>query len=248
MKKTVIFIDGQNLFYTLKNMRLLEKNINWTSFFKNLLEPNDELVRVYWYQPQKLSESRFAPERARNVILRRDEQKRAVVAEIKRFGGQLKEELPLTPKEIEEQTQTLLRESREWHQEQIRRYEKQLHRYDELAIRYPEIEMVRKGIVRIDPFEQDYLGEKGVDVAIAVNMIKLHEKCDKTILISGDLDYAEAIQFIKDNLKIVYIVRLFKGEPPINRNVSRTLMALADKVLDVYESQIRSNFLIANTN
>lgn len=33
------------------------------------------------------------------------------------------------------------------------------------------IEMVRKGIVRIDAFKQEYLGEKGVDVALAVNII-----------------------------------------------------------------------------
>lgn len=112
-----------------------------------------------------------------------------------------------------------------------------------MSINYPVIEMVRKGLIKIDPFKEAYLGEKGLDVALAVNMIKFHDKCDKIILISGDLDYAEAIQFIKDNLKTVHIVRLFKGYPPINRNISRTLLALADKVIDLYESDINKNFM-----
>ena len=103
--------------------------------------------------------------------------------------------------------------------------------------------MVRKGVVRIDPFKQNFLGEKGLDVALAVHMIKFHDKCDKIILVSGDLDYAEAIQFIKDNLKKVHIVRLFQGQPPVNKSVSRTLMALADKVIDLYETEIRQHHL-----
>ncbi|MBI5438302.1 MAG: NYN domain-containing protein [Nitrosomonadales bacterium] len=77
-------------------------------------------------------------------------------------------------------------------------------------------------------------------------MIKYHEKCDKLILVSGDLDYAEAVQFVKDNLKKVHIVRFFRGSPPINKSVSRTLMALADKVIDVYEKEIKDSHLISN--
>jgi len=112
-----------------------------------------------------------------------------------------------------------------------------------MSIKYPVIEMVRKGLIKIDPFKELYLGEKGIDVALAVNMIKFHEKCDKTMLISGDLGYAEAIQFIKDNLKTVHIVRLFRGDPPVNRNISRVLLALADKVIDLYEPDIKKSCL-----
>jgi uncharacterized LabA/DUF88 family protein len=121
-----------------------------------------------------------------------------------------------------------------------------LHRYDELSIRFSVVEMVRRRVVRVDPFKQTYIGEKGVDVALAVNMIKFHEKCDKVILVSGDLDYAEAIQLVKDNLKKVHVVRLFRGHPPVNRSVSRTLMALADRVVDVYESELRELHLLAS--
>lgn len=224
MKKTLVFVDGQNLFYSLKNINLTESQINWDSLFSALIEANDELIRVYWYQPQKLSTPHLTIEKARRFI-EKDNQ------------GKSSGELDAIAKDA-------LKQAHSWSEDQAQKYQKQLHRYDEMSIKYPMIEMVRKGIVRIDAFKQEYLGEKGVDVALAVNMIKYHEKCDKLILVSGDLDYAEAVQFVKDNLKKVHIVRFFRGSPPINKSVSRTLMALADKVIDVYEKEIKDSHLI----
>ena len=138
----------------------------------------------------------------------------------------------------------MLATAKKWTTDRNSKYERQLHRYDEMSIRFPIIEMVRKGILKINSFKQIYVGEKGLDVALAVNMIKFHDKCDKIILVSGDLDYAEAIQFSKDNLKVVHIARLFQGSPPVNRSVSRTLMAIADKVIDIYESDIKANYFL----
>ena len=148
-----------------------------------------------------------------------------------------------TPDEINTEARALVVKANEWLEENNKKYQRQLHRYDEMSIAYPIIEMVRKGIVKIDPLRQSYIGEKGVDVALAVSMIKFHEKCDKLILVSGDLDYAEAIQFVKDNMKKVYLVRLCSGHPPVNKSVSRTLMALADKVVDLYETEIRKIYV-----
>jgi uncharacterized LabA/DUF88 family protein len=224
MKKTLIFIDGQNLFYSLKDMELKESQINWDLFMDGLIEPDDELVRTYWYQPQGLNDPRVDFSKAKRILERKS---------------------PSVPaSEINKQAAELMKKAKDWTRVETEKYQRQLHRYDEFSIKYPRIEMVRKGVVKIDPFKQIYLGEKGIDVALAVNMIKFHDKCEKIILVSGDLDYAEAIQYIKDNLKRVHIVKLFKGEPPINRSVSRALMALADKVIDIYETEIRSKYLL----
>lgn len=222
-KKTLIFVDGQNLFYSLKAMSLQEVQINWDTFFNALLEQDDELIRVYWYQPQKLAPQQTTLEKAKRSV---------------------PNQLSKTPQAIEAEAQTIIAAARHWTEEKHKQYERQLHRYDEMSIKFPVVEMVRKGVVRIDSFKQNFIGEKGLDVALAVNMIKFHDKCDKIILVSGDLDYAEAIQFVKDNLKKVHIVRLFQGQPPVNKSVSRTLMALADKVIDLYESEIRQHHLI----
>lgn len=222
-QKTLIFVDGQNLFYALKNMGLQVEQIRWDSFFNALLEKDDELIRAYWYQASKFS----------GPSLNLDKAKRRV-----------QNQAGKTAEAIEAEAAELLRTATNWARDQERRYEGQLHRYDELSIKFPVIEMVRRGIVRTDPFKGVHLGEKGLDVALAVNMIKFHYKCDKIVLVSGDLDYAEAIQFVKDNLKKVHIVRLFQGQPPINRNVSRALMALADRVIDIYETEIRAAHVV----
>lgn len=224
MKKTLVFVDGQNLFYSLKNIGITESQINWDSLFAALVEANDELIRVYWYQPQKLSSPQLTIEKARSFIQKDNPGK--------------------SSSELDAIAIDTLKSAHAWSEDRAQKYQKQLHRYDEMSIKYPMIEMVRKGIVRVDAFKQEFLGEKGVDVALAVNMIKYHEKCDKLILVSGDLDYAEAVQYVKDNLKKVHIVRFFRGKPPINKSVSRTLMALADKVIDLYEEEIRKNHLI----
>lgn len=204
-------------------MEIKEIDINWNAFLQGCLEKDDELIRVYWYQAQKLSNPNITLDKAQRIIERQNPGK--------------------TPTEINALANDLVKKAQAWAQEQTKRYDRQLHRYDEMSINYPVIEMARKGLIKIDPFKETYLGEKGLDVALAVNMIKFHDKCDKIILISGDLDYAEAIQFIKDNLKTVHIVRLFRGYPPVNRNISRTLLALADKVIDLYESDISKRIL-----
>ena len=221
-RKTLIFVDGQNLFYSLKDMGIQEVKVKWDSFFNALLEKDDELIRVYWYQASKFTSRKLSLDNAKKCV--------------PNAGAK-------APAVLEAEAQAILKGAQQWADDQNKRYESQMHRYDELSIKFPVIEMVRKGIVRTDPYKKTHIGEKGVDVALAVNMIKFHDKCDKIILVSGDLDYAEAIQFIKDNLKKVHIVRLFQGQPPVNRSVSRALMALADRVIDVYESEIRKSHL-----
>lgn len=51
-KRVVILIDGQNLFYGLKQLNIQERDIKWNDLFKSLLEPADEMIRAYWFRPQ----------------------------------------------------------------------------------------------------------------------------------------------------------------------------------------------------
>jgi uncharacterized LabA/DUF88 family protein len=117
--------------------------------------------------------------------------------------------------------------------------------YDQLCLDNNDIEIVKRGIVKVNPYTQEYTGEKGVDIALAVKMISLsiEKKCDKIILVSGDYDYAEAISYVKNNMTKVNIVKLHKGFPPKNRNMSRDLSVLADKIIDLFEADIKTNYL-----
>lgn len=68
MKRVVILIDGQNLFYSLKHIGILEREIIWDKFFASLLAPEDELVRTYWFRPQKLADGYYTANNIRSNI------------------------------------------------------------------------------------------------------------------------------------------------------------------------------------
>jgi uncharacterized LabA/DUF88 family protein len=120
--------------------------------------------------------------------------------------------------------------------------------YNTISESYDNIEFVKKGVVKINPYRQIYTGEKGVDIALAVKMIALsvEKKCDKIILVSGDYDYAEAIKYVKNNMTRIHIVRFFQGEPPKCTNFSTELAELADRIIPIYESRIKENYLLSN--
>jgi hypothetical protein len=58
VKKTLVFIDGENLIHPLKDgLSPHEQQRKWDGFLAALLYKDDELVRIYW-QPQTASEPR----------------------------------------------------------------------------------------------------------------------------------------------------------------------------------------------
>lgn len=236
-KKVVILIDGQNLFYSLKSIQLFEKQIDWLSLFNSFLETNDELIRAYWFRPQRILDGHLSAETIRNQIVYKNY--KPCYQHYKEGNHSLIK--PETLAKIEADAKA----AEEWLQEQKQRFSNIEYNYDQLCLENSDIEIVKRGIVKVNPYSKEYNGEKGVDIALAVKMISLsvEKKCDKVILISGDYDYAEAISYVKNNMTKVNIVKLHKGFPPKNKNMSRDLSVLADKVIDLYESDIRGSFL-----
>lgn len=223
--KTLIFVDGQNLFYSLKRMELKVGQVHWGNFFNSCLETKDQLIRAYWYQAEKINSPRIDEESARRVAH--------------------KERPHLHRNEMDSYVKSREREALQWWDQANKKYRNQLGFYDHLSRDFPQIEMVRRGLIKVDPFNERFVTEKGVDVALAVGMMRHQKNCDKIILISGDMDYGEAVRLVKDEMKIVHIVRLFIGEPPRNKNLSKDFATLADRVIDMYESEIKQKCVIA---
>jgi len=236
MKSTIILIDGQNLFYSLKHIGIMERDIIWDKFFSSLLTPDDELIRTYWFRPQKILDSYYTASNIRNQVCYKLFRPHFQAYKINRPG---------VPDNILEQIDSEARRIEEWLTAEKSKFAGIEYNYDQISLEYGDIEFVKTGIVKIDPYNQMYIGEKGVDIALAVKMISLsvEKKCDKIILVSGDYDYAEAIRFVKNNMTKIHLVKFHKGFPPKNKSVSRDLAVLADKVIDVYESDLRSNYL-----
>jgi len=236
MSNVIILIDGQNLYYGLKDLSLNEWDISWDKLFNSLLTPGDKLIRTYWFRPQKILDTYFTSHHIRSNIC------------YKKFNGYIaayNQDSTTVPAHIITQIETEADITEKWLKEVKEKFSKSEYKYDQISMDFDDIEVVKTGVVKIDPYKQLILGEKGVDISLAVKMIALsvQKKCDKIILISGDYDYAEAIRFVKDNMTKIHLVKLHKGHPPKNKSVSRDLAILADKVLDLYESDIKTSFL-----
>jgi len=80
--------------------------------------------------------------------------------------------------------------------------------------------------------------EKGIDVQIAVDMIRigLLKACDSVVLVSGDSDFVHAISFVKDLGINVCVANFQKG-------ASRELLSQADQRILLSEELLSSCFI-----
>ena len=60
-------------------------------------------------------------------------------------------------------------------------------------------------------FQGTQVGEKGVDIGIAVDMISKMNSFDCAVLVSGDSDFFPVLRYLKDNLKYVYHFSVGRG-------------------------------------
>ncbi len=235
MKKAIILIDGANLFYGLRSMNLLEKDINWNFLFNSIISTDHELIRTYWFRPQKILDSNYTASNIRRQIVNKKHHSHL---------NNYKNDKTKIPAAVLNQIEADAILAENWLKSEKIKFSQIEYNYDQLGLEFGDIEFVKIGIVKVNPYSQEYVGEKGVDIALAVKMIALsvEQRCDKIILISGDYDYAEAIKFVKNNMTKVHLVKLHTGHPPKNKSVSRDLAILADQVIDIYESELKSKF------
>jgi len=236
MSNAIILVDGQNLYYGLKDLRLTEWNILWDKLFKHFLADDDKLIRTYWFRPQRILDGFYSPQNIRSTIC------------YKRFAnhiGAYNADPTSIPHEVLKQIEEEALDIEAWVKDVKEKFAKSEYKYDQISMEFGDIEVVKTGVLKIDPYKRIKTGEKGVDISLAVKMISLsvEKMCDKIILVSGDYDYAEAIKFVKDRMTKIHLVKFHKGYPPRNRSVSRDLAILADKVIDIYESDLNAHFI-----
>jgi uncharacterized LabA/DUF88 family protein len=84
------------------------------------------------------------------------------------------------------------------------------------------------------------LSEKGLDTALAVDMVALRENYDVAIVISGDADNLPGVQYVQEQNKMVGVVEFIKGTPPESRGkaTSNRLKLRSDFVVQIFESDL----------
>lgn len=93
------------------------------------------------------------------------------------------------------------------------------------------------GVLRMDTYNKKPVGEKGVDVGIAVKMVEsaLTNECDRVVLVSGDSDFEEVVNVLKRNKKQIYCVAF-------NDTMSLHLKSFVDGVYYISSEDLVTKF------
>lgn len=212
MRNAVIFIDGQNFHFALQNIGLQEKDIIWEEFFKYIMPPQHSLVRAYWYQPQRVAPFDLFP------------------ADLERFCP-----ATMSVDEYRKDRENWLVAQRE------RLHHIQNSIYRRVQEENPFVQFQYAGMLKINPYTEHF-EERGVDVAIGVDMVHKVNGYDTAIILSGDVDLVPAVKCVKDNLKLVYglvITSTVEQGGPRYFGYSRELMIAVDKVIYISEDEIK---------
>ncbi len=218
--RAVVFIDGNNLHYQLGELQLQEKDVNWGRLLADAMPSGHRLIRAYWYQVGQISFSQPYPSRLHDLFL----------------GGRTGAP---TEEEFRQRCEGYIVEQRE----RLERIHREV--YDRIAQDYDFLEFRYVGSLKIDPYEQKWIEEKGVDVGLAVDMVGRMAEYDAAVIISGDVDFAPAIQFIKDRMRQVYLVNFAPGSLAQSRFTAGRLRILADSVRVFSEAEVRERYLSA---
>jgi uncharacterized LabA/DUF88 family protein len=211
IKRTLAYVDGSNLHNQLKNIGLLEKDIDWRSFFKFSLPDEYDLIRASWYHVGRVAPHQWYPSLARKHCP------------------------PNTDETVFEN------KCRSWYEAECLRLQK-LHDevHARIAIENDLVDYRYSGVLRVNPYTQERMAESGVDVGLAVDMVAQVDSYDVAVLVSGDYDFAEAIQYVKARGRQVHLVTIEPGPPTELRGQAWGLRVLVDLVTPVFETDIKS--------
>jgi len=223
LARTVIFIDGQNLHKRLEELGLAEKDIRWDLVFSDLVPPGEVLIWVYWYQAGRVAPWEWQP------------------------GFRHRCPPGLTPSDFKAMAEAYYKSEKE-RPELLQR-----NVYSRLEEDFAKVEFRYSGVLKVDPMGSfvdksgnlkvgKRIGEKGVDVALAIDLFKFAEFYDHAVLLSGDYDYVPAIQAVKDRLKKITAVPIMHGTPPASRGHACRLKGLCDQESPLYESDLKGRF------
>jgi len=211
--KTIIFIDGANLFHVLKKVGYLERDIHWENLFSEIVkqaDPDTSFWRAHWYIPGRLSDLILYPG----------------LLHSKRPNGMSVDDFR--------------RECENWYMEEETRLRKQHQEvFGRIAEDFPRIDFKFVGVLKVDPIQRKRHGEKGVDIGLALDLADPTSDFDTAVILSGDFDFHPAIQRAKSHLKNIVVAPFVHGDPAkFDHGAARGLRRLADKVVPIYEKDL----------
>ena len=254
MTRFALFVDGSNLYGSLRNMNLLvddyqtfyrhvfdEAVSSWRDVTGALPSCPAELRRVYWYAIGSIDEWDLTDPKAQAHLRERFEGDRSAQRVYMALAGQ-KLHGESQGKIATEAWALCFKDFEGWYEKKrqivdgMRRFHHAVEDSTDL------IDIIRCGHWKVD-FMNRSLTEKGLDTRLAVDMVALSENYDVALVLSGDADSIPSINYLKTRNKHIAAVEFVSGYPPDKRgrNFSSRLKLVADFVVRIYEMDLVTN-------
>jgi uncharacterized LabA/DUF88 family protein len=234
-----IFIDGENLRHSLVDLfrpkfsstDYLPKKAAWGDFFDYLVkEANAEMrLRTYWYVVDEID---FWPYGISRLLKRQDYATLEQVIRQHRPNANTLDAITdvaarkaklLTIANALIKTESFMK----------RRFEGWQEVQNGIAQAFDSVEFRRAGSIRMNLFTQSFGQEKGVDVKLSTDVLKLNDIYDVGIIVSGDGDYVPAVQVVKDWGKHIINVSFLKKSGGLLPGGARRLNQTTDRAIEV---------------
>jgi uncharacterized LabA/DUF88 family protein len=109
-----------------------------------------------------------------------------------------------------------------------------------IAQRFESVEFRRAGSIRCDLFTGRFGQEKGVDVKLATDLLKLEDIYEVGIIVSGDGDYVPAVEVVKDWGKHIINVSFLKKSGGLLPGGARRLNQNTDRAIEVAYADMKT--------
>ncbi len=249
--KFAFFVDGSNLFGSMKHLDLQIKN--YEAFYLHIMRcavetwhhslipntaPLTQLRRVYWYEVGAIDDWDLSSSQTISFIEKQFNSARLIKAE---FAAQAGKKLGTKDQSLvaKQAWEDFWIECKSWYQDKLQVLEgmKKFHHAVLTSTDFIDIRAVAHWKVN---FVERSLAEKGLDTALAVDMVALQSNYDVAIVISGDADNLPGVQYVQEQNKMVGVVEFIKGTPPEHRGkaTSNRLKLKADFVVQIFESDL----------
>jgi Uncharacterized conserved protein len=251
MQRFAFFVDGSNLYGSLRTMNLEIGNYGnlyghiyheavkvWQEVTLQMPTEPALLQRVYWYAVGSVDEWDLASPQSRAALrgaFVRDAEIRAL------WMTRVSASNPNLPEaELEEAAwQACAADFRDWYVQKVRAIEGMRRFYAGVRASSDLIDIREAGHWKVN-FLHRWVEEKGLDTALAVDMVALQDNYDVAVVVSGDADAIPSIRHLKERGKHIGAVEFVSGSAADARGraFSSRLKVHADFVLRIHENDI----------
>ena len=141
-KTVVVLVDGQNLYYSLQEMSIIEKEVDWTVLFNSMIDAGEELIRAYWFRPAKILDTYYTETNIRNSIVYKKYRTHLENYKNGKFSA--------IPKTVQDSVNSECSSILEWIKKQKEKFANIEYAYDQLCLEHDNIEMVKTGVLKIN--------------------------------------------------------------------------------------------------